>query len=282
MIASITAVRRDGSSPPPGRDPYVPTVQPIDWPLGEDGSIVLNFIGSDGNAEPITGAFVLTVRRRPGLDEDAVIVRPATILNAGGGPASASFPLMGGDTSEETWATYSYDVFYVDSSGLREQVVPVSPFKIRDVVGFAGEAPTVPGGEPPEAPPSPGVLALTSGASRAVVGQNEQWVDETTFHFGLVDGPSIFCTLAGLTEQTGGAEGTYRVRIGGTPGVADGTEVLVMNTTHANFVTPPDAAASSGFARPSGPQLVKLTARASFPGSIARIRHYQVAFKTVT
>lgn len=278
MITRITGVVVDGSTPSSGAAPAVPTGQVLAQPLAEDSTIYIDLISSGRVAVPLTGNLILSVRKRTS-DFQALLVREATVLNVGTG--SGAFALLAGDTQHLPFGRYYYDVWYNDTLGNRSQVLPVSPFDIRDAVGRPGEPTSVPGVEPPPVPADDGLLALASEASRAVLGQNEELVAQTTFNFGLLETPSIYGVLTGLTEQTGGASGTYRIRYGGSSNTADGSEVLALTTTNANFVVPPDTVSSPAFTRPSGPQLVKVTARASFPGAIARIRAFQVAFKTV-
>jgi len=121
-------------------------------------------------------------------------------------------------------------------------------------------------------------VEFSNEGQKYVVGANEQVIEEDTVDFDLLTSPTVVASLAGLTEQTGGASGTYRVRIGGTLGLADGTIVCTLTTMNASYVLPPDEAAGAAFARPVGPQLVKLTANSSTLVDRARIRGFQVIF----
>jgi hypothetical protein len=277
MITRVTGVLVDGSTPSSG-SAAVPSPQQLLQPAGEDSTILIGLINSARVAVPLTGVLIFSLRRRV-TDFQPVVVREGTVLNVNGG--QGAFALLAADTMHLPADRYWYDVFYSDHLGNRSQVIPVSAFDVRPVVGRPGEPTSVPGVEPPAVPADDGILALCSENSYAVIGQNEDLVAQTTFNFGLLETPNVYGVLTGLTEQTGGATGTYRVRYGGTYNQADGPEVLMMDTTNANWVVPPNTHSSAAFARPSGPQLVKLTARASFPGATARIRAFQIAFKTV-
>lgn len=279
MVTRVTGVLRDGSSPSSGQAPAAPFAQSISWPRGEDGTILIGVTNVRRLPVSLEGRLVLTVRRRS-TDYEPMIVREATMLDPTNG--QAAFAILAGDTSYFAFGRCTYDIWYEEDVGLREQVVPTSLWDLREAVGRPGEGATVPGVEPPAIPADEGILALSSETAHAVVGQNEELVTQTTFNFSLLETPSIYCLLTALTEQTGAATGTYRVRLGGTPNTADGVDVLAMDTTHANVAIPPDVAVSGAFTRPSGASLVKLTARASLPGAVARVRNCQIAFKTVS
>jgi hypothetical protein len=126
------------------------------------------------------------------------------------------------------------------------------------------------------------VLEINSELAKSVTGMNEELVAQHAVNFDVmapVD--NIIVILTSFTKQSGGAMGTYRVRIGGTYGVADGLDVCQLDTTHAAFIFQPDVQVGGGTPKPSGSQLVKLTARASLPGAAAQVRHYNIAFQAV-
>jgi hypothetical protein len=280
MIKSITGVLADGTNPSNGQAALTPYPQGLTTPLGEDGTVLLTVLHADRTPVDLTGGTLfLTVRRRS-TDHDPCIVRQGTLIAPTSG--QAAFALLAGDTLYEPIGTYRFDVFFNDRVGLRWQIVPTSAFHIQEAVGRPGEPVSIPGIEPPLQPGDDGILAITSEGSKAVIGQNEDLVDQRSFDFDLLTSANIYCELSGLTEQTNAATGTYRVRIGGTANQTDGAEVVNLQTAHLSAAIPPDYVISAAFPRPSGPQLVKLTARASLPGAHARIRSYQIAFKTVT
>lgn len=125
---------------------------------------------------------------------------------------------------------------------------------------------------------SAGCIELESDDQRSVLGASEELIHEESVFFDLLIGTQIICHLTALTKQTLGANGVYRVRVGGTSGAADGVITTTMTTTHAAYVPPGDHSVSSPFARPTGIQLVKLTANASSMGALARIKGFQIAF----
>jgi hypothetical protein len=121
---------------------------------------------------------------------------------------------------------------------------------------------------------------IESEGQKYVIGMTEEVVAEGSINFDLLSSviTDLLCHLTALTKQSGGATGTYRVRIGGTIGAADGTIVNVLDTTNAAYTLPPDTAVDVAFTRPTGTQLVKLTARSSAAGTRASIRGYEIMF----
>ena len=96
-----------------------------------------------------------------------------------------------------------------------------------------------------------------------IISEGEQWLAELAVNWDKLD-PSILqlnCDLSALTKQGGGeaAGATYRVRLDGTPGLPDGTELVALTTSHFFYVLPPDGVTGPNFARPAGRGLLKLT-----------------------
>lgn len=142
MITRLTGVVVDGSSPSSGAAPSVPTIQVLAQPLAEDHDLHRPH----------------QLRRRAGAAHgEPHPERP-----------QAHHRLSG---QHLPFGKYFYDVWYNDTPGNRSQVVPVSPFDVRDAVGRPGEPTSVPGVEPPPVPADDGLLALAFEALRAVVGQ---------------------------------------------------------------------------------------------------------------
>lgn len=121
-------------------------------------------------------------------------------------------------------------------------------------------------------------LLLDGDGQKYVTGLGEEVVVEEGINFDLLTSANMICRVTALTQQTGGSTGTYRVRVGGTIGAADGVEYVSFNTTNAAYTAPPDTAVGVSGVKPTGPQLVKITARASLVGERARVRGYQIAF----
>jgi len=123
------------------------------------------------------------------------------------------------------------------------------------------------------------ILEISDQSERYVTGTTEQVLSESTEDFDLlIVLANVKCTLNALSRQSGGATGTYRVRVGGTLGAADGAIVAQFSTTLAAYALPPVQVVGSPFARPSGRQLVKLTAVSDTAGQRAFARASQIVF----
>lgn len=131
----------------------------------------------------------------------------------------------------------------------------------------------------PTPPPASGtsVLLVESEWQKSVMGASEMLVMEASVDFGFFTTPNLIPRLAALTYQTAGS-GEYRVRVGGTSGVADGLVVLTLTTANASFPNVPDQLTGGAFPNPLAPRLVKLTANATTTPAIARIRGYEILF----
>jgi hypothetical protein len=110
-------------------------------------------------------------------------------------------------------------------------------------------------------------------------GTTETWFAEVALNFDLLDAAlaNLACVLTGLNLQSAGT-GTYRVRLDGTPGAADGALLVALGpVAHAAYVLPPDTATGAPFVRPAGPHLVKVTGARSAAGGLAALKSFQVA-----
>lgn len=129
----------------------------------------------------------------------------------------------------------------------------------------------------------------TSGASfvlvesedqKLTVGTNETLLAEESVDFDLLSSTDITCQLTALTKQSVG-DGTYRIRVGGTLGAADGIEAVALTTTQVNYPIAPDRVIGSSFTRPTGTQLVKITGVGTNIGAEVRLRAFQIVFTAV-
>lgn len=122
------------------------------------------------------------------------------------------------------------------------------------------------------------IRIIGSEGQKSSVGASEMLCAEHSVDFSNLMTPLITPHLIALTMQTAGS-GSYRVRIGGTPGVADGFIAALLSTTHAAYQAVPDRLAGPPFANPAGPSLVKLTITAT-AAQRAKIRAYEILFTT--
>lgn len=113
---------------------------------------------------------------------------------------------------------------------------------------------------------------------RSMVGVSEELLAEFTVDFASLTPSLLYPKLSALTKQTGGATGTYRMRVGGTQGVADGTVVATITTTQAAYPVTPDVVTGASYGNPAAPRLVKITGAASSVGQTARIKGINILF----
>jgi hypothetical protein len=111
---------------------------------------------------------------------------------------------------------------------------------------------------------------------KSSLGASEMLCMEASVDFSVLTAVTLTPRLTALTMQTAGS-GDYRVRVGGTSGVADGTVVAMLSTTNAAFPSIPDQVIGSAFANPAAPRLVKITITA-IAGQRARLRAYEILF----
>jgi hypothetical protein len=156
MQVTLTGVLVDGAVPVGTIEPSVPTVQPISWPAGEDGTITLEVVGSDGQPINLTGGAVYLAVRRHAYDEDVEFNRLGELApqvdtdgpdmdpdtegdNVTGTPGVATFTIHAADTQDLAVAPHVFDVQYVDADSNRAQLVPVSDFRILETAGRADD-----------------------------------------------------------------------------------------------------------------------------------------------
>jgi hypothetical protein len=124
MNVTLTGVLANGTQPQAGISPLVPYAQPLAWPAGEDGSIVVKVVDPTGAVVNITGgALVLAARHR--ASDAALAFRLTAVLTT---PAQgvATFTLPAATTAALTELVYRYDVWYTDATSKRWQLVPAS------------------------------------------------------------------------------------------------------------------------------------------------------------
>lgn len=90
-------------------------------------------------------------------------------------------------------------------------------------------------------------------------GAAEQWCAERTCDFTAATTPSLGIVFAGLAAVTGGGPGIFRVRAGGTPHAADGTEIARITVFASGFAL---VTYRSTAPNPGAVALLKLTGQA--------------------
>lgn len=131
MIQALSGCIVDGTSPVTS----TPTQQNLALPTGEDVTIKITIVGSNGTPVNITGyTGALTLKTQVGQQPIFSQVFTGTIVN---GPAGTmSFTLPGVTTKNlQTTFSYLYDVFTTNGSSGRDQVVPNSFIQFTSAVG---------------------------------------------------------------------------------------------------------------------------------------------------
>lgn len=103
---------------------------------------------------------------------------------------------------------------------------------------------------------------------------NENVVFEDTVRFGDLPGALTAAISASLRSSLGTA--TYKVRVGGTSGAADGTVALTIARVPTGFAA---VTSSAPFTNPTGTLPVKVTAQSSANGQDAEIKGVVVTFR---
>ena len=151
MRAYLTCIVLDGSAPIDGTLARWPAEQPITWPIGDAGEIVLTVITQDGEAVDLntSPAKTLSVVCRHHVADVAPVFAveavndPAPTSPAGPEPGTAVATLASADTSAMVaGVVYLYDVRMTDGTD-SQQVVPMSRWTPSPVVARPGE-PAVP------------------------------------------------------------------------------------------------------------------------------------------
>ena len=104
---------------------------------------------------------------------------------------------------------------------------------------------------------------------------NEDLLKEVVADFSGLEAGSISLAFSVLIESLNGATGTFRLRLGGTDGVADGTLLATVSTSSASYVV---ARATSTLTNPTGQPHVKLTGQTSAVGSTVLVKSAVAVF----
>jgi hypothetical protein len=160
MIWSLLGILTNGSAAA-ANYPAAPFRQTLNVGQGDDGSIDIALTYPNGAAVNITGgALILTVRNQYTDTGTPPISREAIIDSGAAG--TAHFLIVADDTLQS--AIYvgpcQYDVFYIDSLGIRSQVVPLSDFNILPASGMPDTPVTVPPAQEPLAQGPQGVQGV--------------------------------------------------------------------------------------------------------------------------
>ncbi len=226
MIQRIQAVYENGTVPPAGFVPLQTAPVPLQWPRGEDGSIVVSVVDQAGDPVNLTGAsLALGVRTFP-FDADPIFVRAGSVTDAAGGVAA--FTLVAADTADLAPGHYRYDVWLV-LAGERHQIVPASDFQVLEADTLVSET----AGAATAIPPAGAVDTVdTTGATLAAVDSSN-----------LTDGAIVWVR--------GGAFGKsyWHIEINGNSGgqyPVDATHIDALGLTDGQWVQTATGGTSAG------------------------------------
>jgi hypothetical protein len=116
-----------------------------------------------------------------------------------------------------------------------------------------------------------GILAITTGDAtyQAVTGTEEEVVGEFFADITGFVGEEIEVEFTALVKASAGVA-TFNVRLGGTPGLPDGTLVATISTNSTEFVGQDSPV--TRVPNPAQPLIVKITAKADAADHVAHIR----------
>ena len=134
----IHCVVQDGSGPTDGTLPRQPIEQPVAWPIGDAGTIVLDVVTQDGAPFDLTG-YTLSVVARRHLDDVAPVFAVDAVNDVSPSVGTAVATLASDATAAMVGGiVYWYDV-HATKTGSRQQVAPASKWLPFSVVGRSGE-----------------------------------------------------------------------------------------------------------------------------------------------
>lgn len=120
-----------------------------------------------------------------------------------------------------------------------------------------------PGGAGAPGGPGPGGIPADFDGLFATDATSESVLKTSLCNFGALPTGTITMTFTARGQTLGGATGTWRVRLGGTDGVVDGTILTSLSVTSSSFGT---VSATATLTNPGGSQIVKLSGMSSVLG----------------
>jgi len=126
----------------------------------------------------------------------------------------------------------------------------------------------------PAQPGTQTLLQIDSDDEMEVVGPTEDLVFQKYVDFTPLASGNLTPMFSGFINVDSGDTGTFNVRLGGSPGIPDGTVIATITTQSA--APEPKIAAGPAVARPSGPALLKVTGATVGPNATARIADLRI------
>lgn len=138
MIVALTGVLVDASVPA-GGEQEEPYRQDLEVPRGEDVEIQLSVIDQAGAPADLSGldSIKLVLRKFP-PDDEATFIAEAEEVDAAAGTFTIAVTSAQTIDLIEHFA-YAFDVELIDGVGLRWQLLPVSQWRVSEIVARPGE-----------------------------------------------------------------------------------------------------------------------------------------------
>lgn len=280
MVIKVQGVYENGAVPSSTAPPLVAVEVPISFAAGEDVTIEMTVVDPAGEPVDITDMdFSLGIREFD-FDADPKVARNGVVQD---GPAGrVDYTLVPIDTKDlSAPGPYRWSSWVVDA-GRGSQLVLASDLELRapgltsDEVGLSDDAWVA----EVVAPPGPTPIPLTGEHTWTnTVGEEDVVPQAVYVDFDDVDWPTVLCRLMGTVRVSGGT-GTFRARVGGTRGVADGT-IVAEGTTTSLTDTPANFTAAA-FAKPAGQQLLQVTGKNGTVGQSAIIKDISISLRSGT
>lgn len=120
-------------------------------------------------------------------------------------------------------------------------------------------------------------VSLDDPSEQSVSGTAAEVVSEFVVNFEELVGQHMEVSITGLVKVSAG-NARFGIQVGGTPGVADGTDLISFSTNSTAFEM--DGGSGDGFDKPRhGLTLVKFVGSTEQPAAVAHIRCKSVEFR---
>lgn len=278
LVLELTGVLEDGSGPRSSLVPLKPQ-KTLRVPYGSDFQVNLRILKPSGAPVVLTGGSVLFTLKKKPSDTLALISRAATLDAPSSGQCSFRFVPI--DTKNIEPAFYAYDIWFTDSGGNRNAVVPTSPFYLDPAVTGIGQV-----GNVPFFPPTPpivatGWLSITDIAVSGGTASNKVYDDppgNTIIQSAVISGLNLLISVKSSAPKVtvGGVPATLAIDPGG--GFYSGTVAVTVAGTAsitAQLTTPdgqPGASDTCNVVYQPPPSILTLQFTGGYPGAQTELK----------
>ena len=208
LVLDVIGVLEDGSLP---RDPSVPLNprRPLQVPLASSLTINARILKPNGSPVNLTGGSLTFTLKKKFSDQQPIVSRLGTLTAAAAG--QASFQLVPVETKDLTPGHFVWDVWFTDSAGNRNAVIPTSPFVLEPAVTLPGQLANVPFFPPPPPVVATGWLSITDISVVGGTASNKVYDDPP--NNTILQG----ATVSGLNLLVSVKSSAPKVTVGGVP-----------------------------------------------------------------